>query len=161
MSNIINKIMSNIPESWNAIKKEDYPLKRVYVSDSYQIIEAFDASGELVVINHYPEYEGFIEAYHEQFEEIKKIVKGKDWKDISVLNPLKNTYLKNEKNEKIYICVFETYNTEEKVSVQLFYEDENFTIGISTFVRIEKNVNILNTVKKDAIVNQILNFFVK
>ncbi len=153
--------MENIPNDWRVIPKEEYPLRRVYVSDAYQIIEAYDVSGQLLVINHYPEVEGFIEAYDNQFKEMKEVLKGKNWKEISVLNPIKHAYLKNDENEKLYMCVFETYNNEEKVSVQIFYEDKDYTVGISTFVTKEAGKAVLDIVKKDVTINHILGFFRK
>lgn len=159
MNNLINKIMSKIPSDWTVIPKEEYALRKVYVSDAYQIIEAYDVKGQLLVINHYPDVEGFITAYDEQFKEIKEVIKGKDWKQISVLNPLKNAYLKNKPNEKLYICVFETYNVDEKVTVQIFCQDENHTIGVSTFINKNDKEDVLTTVKKDATINLILSFF--
>lgn len=161
MNNIINKIMSEIPKEWKRISKENYIMSKIYISEEYEIIAAYDVSGELLTINNYPEIEGFIEAYHEQIEEIKKIINKKNWKEISVINPIKNKFLKNNEEEKLYISVFETYNSEEKTSIQIFYQDKQNTIGLFTFISKEPNKDIWESVKQHPTVKKILSFFYK
>jgi hypothetical protein len=161
MKIMIEKMLENIPSNWKKIAEEDYVAKNVHFSEAYEIVAVYEVDGEILVINAYPEVSGFVEAYDEQMKEIKNALTGKNWRDVSTINPIKYEYIKDE-DEKIYLSVFESYNVSEKVSVQIFFEREDNALGFLTSVRKdEKEKSVVSTINKNQSIKEICSLIKK
>lgn len=150
-------ILASIPADWKIIAKQEYALFGVHPPADFELVAAYKTPSTVVSIISYENIDGFLEEYNKQFQLIKQLLKGKNWKEISPINPLAFGY-EQMGNAKFYVSVFEAYNSPSGVSVQLFYEGD-YVMGMNTSIAKPKEFSLKALADQEPVIAQIVSMF--
>lgn len=151
----MQEILNNLPKTWLEINKEEYPMFGVYSNPEIETVGAYKTNlGNVVTINLYTE-KNFIDLYDSQMKEIASVLNGKNWKEISSINPLNFGHIEHEKC-KLYFSVYEVSSTSDVVALQMFFEQEN-TIGFLSAIKKPKEFTFDYLLKNEDVVKNIFN----
>lgn len=149
-----DNLLKKIPSDWQVIKPEEYPIYGVFSREGFTVYEAYKTSENVVTVASYESEENFLKDYAEQLAEIKNMLRGKDWKTLSTINPLFFDYAEHN-GIRVYLSVFEAYNSKERVALQIFAENK-FTVGFLTNIPNQPSYQIEYLVKNVKVVEEIL-----
>lgn len=151
----LKDILKNIPTSWKIINKEEYPMFGVYSNPEIETVGAYKTSiGNIITINSYTEMK-FIDLYDAQMKEIASVLKGKNWKDISSINPLNLGHVEYD-GCKLYFSCYEVGSSSDYIALQIFCKQESI-FGFLTAIKRPHEFTFEYLVKNEEIVKQIFN----
>ena len=146
----MKKIWDKLSNDFKVIDDEN--LKMLGINPA-QITKAFNFNDEMVVFVEYDDGEEFIKSYEEQMSDFEKKSKGKNnWKNISPIKPVFYNWI-NIKDKKLYISIFETYNSLNKLSLQIYVEIDDTYVGISTAIKRSQSLSLEKIIKEPLIKN--------
>ena len=146
----IDDVWKKMPKTFYLLNSEQ--CQKLGLNPS-QLTRVYQYENEIAVFNVYEEGNEFVQVYDKQMDAINKKVKGiKDWNKIS---PIKPIYYKwaDIKNKKVYFSIFESYNTLNKLSLQMFVEIENGCLGISVGIKRKDSLSFEDILSEPLIKN--------
>lgn len=148
-------MLNKIPGDWVKIEKEYYPMNGVYTNPQIKTLDAYKTpAGNIVIINLYKDND-FIDLYDGQMNEIASALRGKNWKEISTVNPLKFGYAEHNGVELYFSC-YEISSSAEVAALQIFSKTEG-VVGFLTAIKKPQNFDFAHLYDNYDVVKQIFN----
>lgn len=152
----------NMQRIWRKLSEEFVLLDKneclqLNILNDENFVRAYRYENEIVVFNSYKE-EGlhFVDLYENQISHVENKIKKLDsWKEVSPINPLYHKWGKI-KDKMVYFSLFETYNSDDRISVQIFLEIDNICFGITTAIAKPKNINLNNILNDNIIIKNLI-----
>ena len=149
----------NLEQFWNKLPKDftiatPEKLKQINVSlDEFN--RAYEYENETIIFSIYDEDgEEFVNIYEQQMQHIENKINQRNWKKISPIKPIFHKWSKIQ-DKDVYFSVFESYNNDSKVSLQMFVDCNDFYVGITTALTKQQNI-LLDDVINNVIIKKIL-----
>lgn len=158
MEKLLNdEFWNKLPQNFILVKEEDYGrFKDISPEATPERIYKFE--DEYIVFNAIKDWEEFVKMYDDNLSEIEKIAKTGDWRKTTLIKPIFHGW-KNIKGKQFYFSIFESYNSNEKLSVQIFSEYDGVLVSASTSAKKENEMSFETIFNNNKFIKGIIRVF--
>lgn len=136
-----NEFWSKLPSKFQLVDEKDYgrfsQLPQEATPERIYLYE-----GEYIVFNAIEDWQEFLEVYEQNLINVEKRLKtvSGDWRNASVMKPVFYGW-KNIKGKRFYFSIFESYNSTDRLSTQIFCEYKDMLISVSFAIKKQKDLS--------------------
>jgi hypothetical protein len=153
----VQDVLASVPAHWALIDKQHYSFFGLRDCQDFDLVAAFKTPDGVVSVVSYEGIDEFLQEYEKQLRTIRRLTKGKNWREISPINPLMFGW-QSVGEKKFYVSIFEAHNSSGGVSVQIFYQGD-YVIGMHTTIEKPKQYILDALAQQHPTIGQIVDIF--